>query len=119
MENKLPSNIPALIRLGIDCLKECEADPAIKINTGVWCRKGEVCLAGAVMAKRLDAESLFDEHYEVTPSTCKHGGLCTEDDRQALCELSDTAFRALCRMKNQNDLEEFRSILEGMARDLE
>ncbi len=61
-ENKLPDDPSALIRVALDDLKKCEADPAYEIDMGDWHNPSDqytvclVCLAGAVMAQRLGTD---------------------------------------------------------------
>lgn len=64
MTVKLPDAPSALIRLALDDLRKCETSAKYWINMGEWHGPNDgdhevcdVCLAGAVMAQSLDADS--------------------------------------------------------------
>jgi hypothetical protein len=58
--SKLPDTLSGLLRVAVEDAKKCEADPRYELDMGVWHTPKDgadvclVCMAGAVMAQRLE-----------------------------------------------------------------
>ena len=95
---KLPDKPSELIRLALADLALCAADPNYRIDMGEWHKPEhgvcQVCLAGAVMAKSLNASRAAE--------------LCSSDfpeNSQKILALNDFRMGDVCRALDSLDLD--------------
>jgi hypothetical protein len=77
---ELPNKLSALLRVAVEDVQKCEADPRFELEMGMWVvgdvgptsERCSVCMAGAVMVQRLGVATDSNSHPEDVPEAERH-----------------------------------------------